>query len=239
MHIPPIDNLIGNSTNIFKQYLLAQNALKIGGDTISGFADNALIGASVGINVEIEPIPVFEVKHYWSTLPQFMLETFHGKLVLAWYECLASLFILLVDKHFSGTRQFKELKTCQPKIDFRECIDFVDQIKNSLSKTFDFDTYKDKIKLINSVLNPGNKRETELKNIHKHIQIRNSFQHKGGKIDEFFLQELGVQKISLLNNDSVEKEFVQDDIVKLSIPEFDLFRRSIVLVAQTWRQWNG
>ena len=49
MHIPPIDSLINNSTNIFKQYLLAQNALKIGGDTISGFADNALIGASVGI----------------------------------------------------------------------------------------------------------------------------------------------------------------------------------------------
>ena len=168
-----------------------------------------------------------------------MLETFHGKLVFAWYECLTSLFTLLVDKHFSGTRQFKELKTCQLKIDFQKSIDVNEQIKNSLSKNFDFDTYKDKIKIINSVLNPGNKRENELRNIHKHIQIRNSFQHKAGKIDKFFLQELGVQDISLLDNDSIENKFIQDNIINLSIPEFDLFRKSIVLVAQTWRQWNG
>ena len=239
MHIPPIDRLIRNSTEIFKQFLLAQTALRIGGDTINGFADNALIGAIVGINVEIEPIPLFEVKHYWDRMPLFIIEVFHGKLVFAWQECLASLFELLIDKHFIGERQFKELKKCSIDIDFRNELDIISQAKRGLLKKFDFSSYKEKVRLINAVFNPNNYRETELKNIHKHVHIRNSFQHKGGKIDEFFLKDLGQQKIKLLNDNSEEKEFKENDYIQLSIPEFDLFRRSIVLVAQTWRQWNG
>jgi len=239
MHIPPIDNLIDQSTRIFKQFLLAQNALNIGGNTILGFSDNALIGATVGVGIEIEPIPIVEVKHYWLELPKVMLETFHGKLVQEWYECLTTLFRLLMDKHFSGERKFKELKRRQATIDFREDIDLIEQTKYSLSNSFDFDSYKDKAKLINSVFNPENKQEEHLKNIHKHIQIRNSIQHKNCTIDNFFLKDLGVQQISLLDDKAKEKTFKVNDCIELSIPEFDYFRRSILLVGQAWREWNG
>jgi len=239
MHIPPIDNLIDQSTRIFKQFLLAQNALNIGGNTILGFSDNALIGATVGVGIEIEPIPIFEVKNYWLELPKVMLETFHGKLVQEWYECLTTLFHLLMDKHFSGMRKFKELKRRQATIDFREDIDVIEQTKYSLLNSFDFDSYKDKVKLINSVFNPENKREEYLINIHKHIQIRNAIQHKNCRIDSFFLKDLGLQQISLLDDEAKEKTFKVNDCIELSIPEFDYFRRSIVLVGQVWREWNG
>jgi hypothetical protein len=239
MHIPPIDNLIKQSTRIFKQLLLAQNALNIGGNTILGFSDNAFISASVGADVQIEPIPLAEVKHYWLEMPRFMLETFHGKLVQEWYECLTALFCLLIDKHFSGERKFNELKRCQTTIDFREDIDLIEQTKCSLLDRFEFDSYRDKVKLINSVFNRESKREEYLKNIHKHIQIRNSIQHKNCTIDNFFLKDLGVQQISLLDNNSKEKIYKVNDCIELSIPEFDYFRRSIVLIGQVWREWNG
>jgi len=239
MHAPPIDNLIAQSTSIFKQFLLAHNALEIGGDTIAGFSDNACIEATVGLNVEIEPIPLYEVKHYRAQMPQFLLEIFHGKLVQTWQECLATLFCVLLDKHFSDERRFEELKRCQIYIDFRESSDLITQVKNSLIKNFDFDAYKDKVKLINSVFNPAGNRSEHLFNIDKHVQIRNSFQHKNGKIDEFFLEDLGVRRIALLNNSAQERKYGLNDKIELSIPELDYFRRSIALIGQTWRKWNG
>ncbi len=239
MHIPPIDNLIRLSTETFKQFLLAQNVLAIGGNTIYGFADNALIGATVGIDVQIEHIPVSEIKHYSAAMPQFMAEVFQGKLVQGWQDSLTNLFALLVEKHFTGDREFKELKKCQISLDFRDKTAIVDQMKDSLLKNFDFNSSKEKIKLINSVFNPQNERESDLANINKHIQIRNAFQHKSGKIDDFFLRELGLQRITLLDNNANPREFALNDKIELSVPEFNSFRKSVVLVAQTWRKWNG
>jgi len=149
------------------------------------------------------------------------------------------LFCLLVDKHFSGERRFEELKKCQIFVDFRESAELITQVKGDLIKNFDFDAYKDKVKLINSVFNPTSNRAEHLFNIHKHVQIRNSIQHKNGTIDQFFLKDLGVERIALLDRSANEREYGLNDNIELSIPEFDYFRRSIVLIGQTWREWHG
>lgn len=82
--------------------------------------------------MQIEPIPVSEIKHYSAAMPQFMAEVFQGKLVQGWQDSLTKLFTLLVEKHFTGEREFKELKKCQISLDFRDKTAVVDQMKDSL-----------------------------------------------------------------------------------------------------------
>ncbi len=135
MHNSAIDAVIMESDRLFKQYLLAHTALALGQDTLSGFPDSVCIEATVGLNVETEPIPMGELKHYRAGLPHFLLEIFHGKLVQVWHECLSTLFRLLVDLHFSGKRQFQDLKTRNIPIDFQTSTSLVEQIKERLYRS--------------------------------------------------------------------------------------------------------
>ncbi len=58
-------------------------------------------------------------------------------------------------------------------------------------------------------------------------------------VDELLLRELGVRKISLLDVDGNPQEYQINDKIELSVPEFDPFRRSLLMVGQAWRRWNG
>lgn len=239
MHDEAIDKLITESNSLFKQYILAHTALNLGQNTLSGFPDSVCITATVGLNIDIEPIPMGELKYYRAGLPHFLLEIFHGKLVQVWHECLSTLFRMLVDLHFAGKRQFKELKLRNISLDFRAPVALEEQIKERLCQDFDFQRYSDRVTLLNGVFNPNKEQSDHLINIAKHIQIRNSFQHNGGVVVEFLLKELGLQKIRLLCSDGKPREYQLNDMIELSVPEFDAFRRSLLMVGQVWRRWNG
>ena len=235
MHNAAIDTVISESSSLFKQCILAHTALNIGQGTLSGFPDSA----AVGVNVEIEPIPMAELKHYTAALPHFLLEVFHGKLVQIWHECLLQLFRMLVNLHFSGNRKFAELKKREIVIDFQAGSSLEAQMTERICRDFDFERYSDKIKLLNGVFNPNNEQPEHLLNVAKHVQIRNCFQHCCGIVDEFLLKELGLHKISLLNFNGESRDYQLNDKIEISIPEFDVFRRSLLMVGQLWRKWNG
>ena len=193
---------------------------------------------SVGLNIEIEPIPVCELKQYKPILPQFLLETFHDRLVQLWNRSIAKLFRYLIELHFNGIRPFVELKNRRPKIDFRSSTSLDDQIKEALSEDFEFQKYSERVKLLNSVFNPENNNSNDLRNMHKHVHVRNCLQHKEGYIDSFFLKDLGLNEIGMLDHNANLMTYNLNDRIILSIPEFDGFRRSLLLVGQVWRTWN-
>lgn len=64
MHNAVIDTVITESSRLFKQCMLAHTALNLGQGTLSGFPDSVCIKTAIGLNVEIEPIPMAELKHY-------------------------------------------------------------------------------------------------------------------------------------------------------------------------------
>jgi len=239
MHKKAIDTVIIESNRLFSQYLLSHTALALGQNTLSDFPDSVCIRAVVGLNVEMEPIPLGELKHYRAGLPHFLLEIFHGKLVQVWHECLSTLFRMLVDFHFSGMRRFEELKTRSISLDFQVSTALEDQIRERLCRDYDFQRYSDKVKLLNGVFNPEKKHGDHIMNVAKHIQIRNSFQHRGGIVDDFLLKELGLQKLSILNSDGKLRDYHLNDRIELSVPEFDSLRRSLLRIGQIWRKWDG
>ena len=193
---------------------------------------------SVGLNIEIAPIPVHELKRYKAALPQFLLETFHDRLVRLWNRSIAKLFVYLIELHFNGIRSFVELKNKWPKIDFRSNTSLDDQIREALSENFEFQKYSERVRLLNSVFNPENNNANDLKNIHKHVHVRNCLQHKEGYIDSFFLKDLGLNEIGMLDHSANLMTYNLNDGIILSVPEFDAFRRSLLLVGQAWRTWN-
>jgi hypothetical protein len=239
MHNDAIDTVISESSSLFKQCILAHTALHLGQGTLSGFPDSVCIKTATGLNVEIEPIPMAELKHYTEGLPHFLLEVFHGRMVQVWQECLLKLFRILVDLHFSGKRKFAELKKRDIVLDFQATPSLEAQMTERLCRGFEFERYSDKVKLLNGVFNPINEQPEHLLNVAKHVQIRNSFQHRRGIVDEFLLKELGLQKIALLNFNGESRDYQLNDNIQISIPEFDAFRRSLLMVGQLWRKWNG
>lgn len=239
MHNNAIDTVIAESNRLLKQYILAHTALTLGQVTLSDFPDSVCIERTVGLNVDMEPIPMGELKRYRAGLPHFLLEIFHEKLVQVWHECLATLFKMLVDLHFAGKRQFKELKSRNISLDFQVSTALEEQLKERLCHDFDFQRYGDKVKLLNGVFNPNKEHAEHLSNISKHVQIRNSFQHRSGVVDKFLLKELGLQKISLLGPDGKSRDYKVGETIELSVPEFDCFRRSLLMIGQVWRKWNG
>lgn len=143
---------------------------------------------------------------------------------------------MLVDLHFSGKRKFTALKKRDISLDFRATASLEVQMTERLCRDFDFERYIDKVKLLNGVFSPNNEQPEHLLNVAKHVQIRNSFQHRGGVVDEFLLKELGLQKIILLDVNGTPRGYQLNDSIKISVPEFDVFRRSLLMVGQLWRK---
>jgi hypothetical protein len=240
MSVPAIlDEVIRECNALFKQLLLSRAALTIGGDALSGFGDEVFVRAVVGAGVEIEPMPMAELKQYRTDLPHVLIEVFQGKLMQSWQECLSQLFPYFLGLHFQGVRQFVELKRRDIRVDFSVAHDILQQARDRLKSDFEFLKYSDRVALITSALDETRAASDFLANIHKHVQIRNAFQHRGGLLEPFALRELGLNKISLLNEKGDSEEFVSGQSLRLSIPEFDSLRRSLLMVGQIWRRWNG
>jgi len=230
-----LDGLIAQVQGTFHAFLLAQTTLQLGDGALNAVQDNTAIQATLGVSIGIEPIAIGELKQYRATFPDFLLEVFHGKMVQHWHACLQTIFCTYLEAHLAGRRQFVELKTQSLKIDFASASTLDSQANAALIRDFDFWEYSDRQKLIDKLRNPDNKHADALRSVHTHIQLRNAFQHRRGAVDTFMLRKLGATKIDLLDAHGSVTPFIEGDLIKLSIPELDAFRRSILLVGQAWR----
>lgn len=230
-----LDELIACTRENFYTFLLAYTSLQLGGGVLDSIRDDVTVSTSVGLNIEIEPISIVELKQFRADFPDFLLQVFHGKIVQGWKDLLTKIFCHYLFLHFSGQRQFIELKSANVRLDFASATSLDDQVKARLKRDFEFRKYSERQKIINKLLNPKCLYPNELANIHKHIHIRNSFQHNNGILDSFALQDLGTDKIEILDLNGLPISVSKDQRITLSIPELNSFRRSLLMVAQKWR----
>ncbi len=234
--IPEIlDALITDVQCTFHALLLAQTTLQLGGSVLENIDDSAIVQATLGVAVNMEPIPIGELRQYGATFPTFFLDVFHGKIVQHWQDCLTNVFCHYVDLHVTGARPFTELRLKNVRIDFASTDPVNDQLRASLVRDFVFSEYAERQKLINNVRNTTRKHPEHLSNIQKHVLIRNAAQHRHGIMDAYTLQKLGKTTIEVLDATGTMQELGEGDTIQLSIPELDAFRRSILLVGQAWR----
>jgi hypothetical protein len=230
-----IDQFIVKVNLLLKEFLAAWTMYDVGRDAIDTISNDVSIAPCVGYNQRVAPIPILFIKQYKRQYPHFILEVYQNKLVQVWNGLLNDIFCLLLEEHMAGTRKFVELKKQQIKVDFRSDEHLLVQLKESCSKDFAFWEYDDRPKVINNVLNPDGKRQKELRNIRKHILIRNVIQHAGGIVNDYLLKELGSKEIILKDKVGKQMSLKKDDKILLSIPELYDFLSCLLYVAQTWR----
>lgn len=230
-----IDQLISQVQRNFREFLLSYASLQLGGETLSDIDDYARLEMMVGLNINIEPIPIIELKKYKADFPDFLLEVLHSRLVQVWQDCLNAIFCHYVELHFNRVRPFTELQRKQIRLDFSTGVELDEQIKTGLIRDFEFDKYAERQKLVDRLRNPNSAQQPHLLNVHKNVQIRNAIQHRNSIVHNMVLRPLGMQQIEVLDQKGNARVLREDDKVGLSIPELDSFRRSLLIVGQTWR----
>lgn len=216
-------------------FLLARTSHELGSNVLDSLSDNVRITATVGVNVQMEPIPVSELRTFRSVYPNFVVEVFHAKLLQHWHDTTDRIFCHYVDAHISGQRPFDELGKVMVKLDFADQTSFPEQVRSALARDFGFWRYSDRHKLINKLRNPTGSEADAAEVTHKHVHVRNAFQHHHGILQEFPLKELGLHEITVIDDRCQPQTFKAGQKVVLSIAELDNLRRSLLLMAQTWR----
>lgn len=230
-----IDQLTSKVQRNFREFLLAYASIQLGGETLSDIDDHAQLEMMVGLNINIEPVPIIELKQYKTNFPDFLLEVFHSRLVQVWQDCLNAIFCHYLELHFKRVRPFTELQRKQIRLDFTTEIEVDEQIKTGLIRDFEFANYAERQRLVDQLRNRSGAQQPHLLNVHKNVQIRNAIQHRNSTVDSMALRSLGVQQIEVLDQQGNTKVLKEGDEVALSIPELDSFRRSLLIVGQTWR----
>jgi len=230
-----LDCFLGGIRDISHTLYLAYATLQCGEGVLASIEDHAIIEPRIGGGVQVEPIPIGELRQYSATLPAFLLQVFHGKAITLWQDLIQSVFDLYVDWHFKGTRGFPELKARQTKVDLSSSESIEAQIQRQLKRDFGFEKYKNRVKLINDIRNSPAVRSSELFEVSKHVAVRNAFQHQDGVLDEYALRDHGRVGFELLDGNGNQVTFSAGDSLLLSLPEFVRLQKSLLLVAQAWR----
>ncbi len=235
----PVNGILDAAIKVIQDhyhgFLLAHTSHELGANVLNSISSSALITATVGVNVQMEPIPVAELKAFRSVYPDFVVEVFHAKLLQHWHDSTDRIFCHYVDLHISGQRPFDDLGKVSIKLDFADQTSLAEQVRSALARDFGFGRYSDRHKLINKLRNPASGEADAAEVIHKHVHLRNAFQHHHGILQEFSLKELGRHEITVIDDHCQPQTFKAGQKVALSIAELDNLRRSLLLMAQTWR----
>jgi hypothetical protein len=230
-----LDCFLRRIRDIRRTLYLAYATLQCGEEVIASFEHHGIIEPRISGGIQVEPIPIRELRQYSATLPAFLLQVFHGKAITLWQDLIQSIFDIYVDWHFQGTRGFSELKIRQTKVDFSSTESIEVQIQRHLKRDFGFEKYKERVKLVNDIRNASAVRSSELFEVSKHVAVRNAIQHKDGILDEYALRDHGRVSFEMLDDNGNEIVFSAGDSLLLSLPEFVSLQKSLLLVAQAWR----
>lgn len=216
-------------------FLLAQTSHALGSRVLDSLSDNVRVTATVGVSVQMEPIPLSELRAFRRVYPDFVIEVFHAKLLQLWQNVVDGIFCHYVEEYLSGRRHFQELGRRSVQLEFADQTPLPDQVRAALERDFAFWQHSDRHKLVNAIRNPSGKAAEASEVIHTHVHIRNAFQHHHGVLQEFSLRKLGRTEITLLDTGGQAQQLKAGQKVTLSVPELDNLRRSLLLLAQTWR----
>lgn len=230
-----LDELVRQVQDTHRAFILAQTCHVLGSGAVDAMADNACVSAVVGLRTEIEPIPVAQLRRFRGMYPEFVVEVFHGKMICLWHDLLSRVFSHYVDLHVQSERPFVELGRKQVRVDFAQPVPILDQIRESLNRGFDFAKYVERHKLLLRLRDGAGSTQGEADVVLRHVHIRNAIHHHRGVLHDFVFKELGCHEIVVLDDSGADQTLKAGDRVAVSIPEFDTFRRALLVIAQGWK----
>jgi hypothetical protein len=234
-----IDQFQGQIAAHFRELILAMAYLNIGGQMLAGANPEASVELFLDEDIRTEPLHVRELLPHSGAVGAGALELYQNKMIAGWSDLLGTLFNHFVRAHVDGVQQYAELKKRAARIDFADATDFKTQLQKSLTAEFSFESYADRVRTVNSVLNPESKHGGELGTIKKHVLIRNAIQHHSSQVHGQMLRELGAAQVTLLDPKAEAKGCSLNERIRLSIPELDLLKRALFRLSNEWRNYGA
>lgn len=234
-----IDKFQKKINDNFSEFTLATSCAEAGLNLISQSSSDSTVSLYLGEDLHTEPVQFIELLDISSDFISNNVSLYQNMMVAAWCDLLDDLFNYYLDLHFSGSFSFSSLKKQNVKIDFASGINFESQIKDALKRDYSFKNYNDKIKLIVEILGQKPNNTFELNVIRKHVLIRNAVQHHSGIAYSDMIKLLGTASMEVMDRHGKPQTLSSGEKILISVPEFDLLKRSLQLVTQTWRSSNA
>lgn len=238
------DNFIQETDDIFYQLKVAYQShlLNLPQEGNLRPRNDLLLTPSYVDNFPFDLMSYHDIEEFKKTYPDFLMETFHGKLVQAWNNCLDDMFFYCICSHFSGNRAFKELgENHSVKLNFKitEQYEFLSKVKENALIGFKLTEYKERISCIKKAVD-SKVDDKYFKDILKHVLIRNAIQHNNSKLNDNFISKLGNNsafKLLDINKKSVQCK--ADDKITLSFYEIELLINRMKFVVTKWKEAEG
>ncbi|MCE9951636.1 MULTISPECIES: hypothetical protein [Aeromonas] len=235
-----MDNIIdvfqGKLNATFSEFTLATSCAEAGLNLISQSQSNSAVSLHLGDDLYTEPVQFSELLFVSNDFISSTIALYQNMMIASWSDLLDDLFNHYLELHFNGKYFFSALKKQSIKIDFSSSETLENQIKDALQKDFSFKSYNEKIKLIIDALGCTSKNKLELSIIKKHVLIRNSIQHHNGLTYLDMFKLLGSESMTTMDRNGKPQEVVLGDKIYITVPEFDLLKRCLQIVTQTWRE---
>lgn len=238
------DNFIEETNNIYYHLKVAYQSHLLEwpkeGTMHSGGA--LLLTPIYADNFPFDPMPYNDIERFKKTYPDFLMETFHGKLIQAWNNCLDAIFFHCICSHFSGSRAFQELgENHSVRLNFTilEQQKFISKIKENALVGFKLTEYKERISCIKKAVD-SNVDNKYFVDIYKHVLIRNAIQHNNSTLNDNFISKLGNNKaFKLLDINKKSVQCKADDKITLSFYEIEWFINKMQFVVTKWKEAEG
>jgi hypothetical protein len=223
-------------TNRFRELVLATAYLQIGEQSIIRMPAAFSVSLTLADGATSEPMALQELRPHSGSVGLGIAELFQTKVIAAWADLLVELFEYFVQMHLEGRKAFPALRKRTTKVGFSDAVDLVEQVRQGLVTDFAFQPYRDRIKIITSVLIPSASGNRALQTIKKHVSIRNSTQHHAGRVYGDMLRELSVSSLDVLDATGRKVSLNEDDVINLYVPELDQLKGALYIITNQWRE---
>jgi len=231
-----VDEFQQQLTSYFRELILATAYLQIGEQSIYRLPADASVSLVLAEGVTTEPMYLRELQPHSASVSLGIAELFQTKVIAAWADLLGSLFEYFVQMHLEGRRPFPALSKRTTKVGFSDSVDLVEQVRQGLIADFAFGRYAERIKTIAGTLTPSANTSRALLVVRKHVAIRNSTQHHGGRVYDDMLRELSTRTLDVLDHFGRPLSLQVGEPIHLYIPELDGLKSALFIITNEWRE---
>jgi hypothetical protein len=188
---------------------------------------------TIDIGIDCEPYRVGVYGKYAKGSEQFILQACICNMITIWYDYLSDLVREYLVEEKSNSLDL------MAKISLGDILNEPKTLWiNNYLKDYDFFDYKEKLRIAEKITD--HKIETDYRNkLFQSIEVRNSIQHHECKVVKSMIRKLGTSTICLYDIEGNLVNYVEDDLIKLSIPELMSIRNCILNCMYTLFEGNG
>lgn len=157
-----------------------------------------------------------------------LLVLVHAGLIQEWNIFLDSVFgeVILHYLEIGDRSNLPSQRFDLKKVDPRSLPVLRSSISNAARESFSFEPYNKKVEALCSIFNI--KKNSDLdKEMTKHVEIRNIFQHNRGEIRETDLEKIGQDCFEVLDGDGNIKQYRNGEKMLLGLPEIERLNKII------------